>query len=107
MTKRFIALALLVAACARDASSRGDVVPANALATIDTATLMQHIRVLSNDSLLGRAPGTVGEDKTVAYIEGQFKTAGLKPDNTDGTYIQKVPLVGITVKGAPALTFTK
>jgi Zn-dependent M28 family amino/carboxypeptidase len=32
---------------------------------------------------------------------------GLKPGNTDGTYIQKVPLVGITVKDSPTLTFTK
>jgi len=68
---------------------------------------MRHIRVLSNDSLMGRQPGSAGEDKTVAYLESQFKSIGLKPGNTDGTYIQKVPMVGITVKGAPTLTFAK
>src|SRR5581483_4968423 len=77
------------------------------LSAMDTATLMQHIRVLSADSLLGRAPGSVGEEKTVRYLEAQFKAIGLKPGNTDGTYIQKVPLVGITVTGAPAMTFRK
>jgi len=82
-------------------------VPEAALAAIDTATLMTHIRVLSADSLLGRGPGTVGEDKTIAYLDGQFKAMGLLPGNPDGTYIQKVPLVGITVQGAPALTLTK
>lgn len=82
-------------------------VPGEALAAIDTATLMQHIRVLAHDSLLGRAPGTAGEDKTVAYLESQFKAIGLAPGNPDGSYIQKVPLVGITVQGAPALTFAK
>ncbi len=74
---------------------------------IDTATLMRHIRVLAADSLMGRAPGSAGEEKTVAYLESQFEALGLEPGNTDGTYIQKVPLVGITVKGTPTLTFTK
>ena len=82
-------------------------VPAEALAAIDTGTLMSHIRVFAADSLMGRAPGTPGEDKTVAYLESQFKAIGLQPGNTDGSYIQKVPLVGITVKGAPALTFAR
>jgi len=82
-------------------------VPAEALAAIDTATLMAHVRVLAADSLLGRQPGSLGEDKTVAYLEGQFKAMGLAPGNPDGTYIQKVPLVGITVQGTPALTIRK
>ncbi|MEO5799929.1 MAG: M28 family metallopeptidase [Gemmatimonadales bacterium] len=82
-------------------------VPAELLAAVDTATIMGHIRVLSADSLMGRMPGSAGEEKSVAYLEGQFKTMGLKPGNSDGTYIQKVPLVGITVQGTPALTFAK
>ena len=82
-------------------------VPAEALTAIDTGTLMRHIRVLSADSLLGRAPGTIGEDRTIAYLEHEFSSMGLAPGNPDGTYIQKVPLVGITVQGTPSLTFTK
>ena len=84
-----------------------EAVPAAAFAAIDTGTLMRHIRVLADDSLMGRQPGSAGEEKTVAYLESQFKSIGLTPGNTDGTYIQKVPLVGITVKGTPALTFAK
>ena len=42
----------------------------------------------------GRAPGTPGEDKAVAYIQAQFKAIGLKPGNPDGTYIQNVDLIG-------------
>ncbi|AMW06784.1 peptidase M28 [Gemmatimonas phototrophica] len=84
-----------------------DPVPAEALAAIDTATLMQHVRVLAADSLLGRQPGTVGEERTAAYLEGQFKALGLAPGNPDGSYVQKVPLVGITVTNAPTLTFAK
>jgi Zn-dependent M28 family amino/carboxypeptidase len=89
------------------ASGSAEAIDSVVAATIDTATLMQHIRVLAADSMLGRAPGSVGEDRTVAYLEAQFKALGLAPGNTDGTYIQKVPLVGITVKGTPSLTFAK
>ena len=84
-----------------------DAVPAEAIAALDTATLMQHVRVLAADSLLGRQPGTLGEDRTAAYLESQFKAIGLAPGNPDGTYTQKVPLVGITVTNAPTLTFAK
>jgi Zn-dependent M28 family amino/carboxypeptidase len=58
--------------------------------------ILQHIKALSADDFEGRAPGTPGEEKTVAYLESEFKKLGLKPGNSDGTYIQKVPLIGIT-----------
>ncbi|HYW32136.1 MAG TPA: M28 family metallopeptidase [Gemmatimonas sp.] len=109
---RLLLLAALITACEKPAENVGtaatsDAVPAEAFAAIDTATLMQHIRVLADDSLLGRQPGSAGEEKTVAYLEGQFKALGLLPGNTDGTYIQQVPLVGITVTNAPTMTFAK
>jgi Zn-dependent M28 family amino/carboxypeptidase len=74
---------------------------------IDTNAVLQHVKVLSSDEYEGRAPGTKGEDLTVAYIEDQFRKAGVKPGNTDGTYIQKVPLVGITPDPNVTLTFAK
>ncbi len=100
---------ILSAACGGKGSSSDTTspVPAEALAAIDTATVMQHIRVLAHDSLMGRAPGSPGEEKSIAYLESQFKAMGLKPGNPDGSYIQKVPLVGITVTNSPSLTFTK
>jgi len=101
----FIAAAL-AAACASSDPTKSPV-PSEAIAAIDTATLMQHIRVLASDSLLGRAPGTLGEERTAAYLESQFKAMGLKPGNPDGSYIQKVPLVGITVTNTPTLSFAK
>jgi len=100
-------LCAVAAGCSADLSGAGPAVPAAALATLDTATLMNHIRVLADDSLLGRAPGSLGEQRTVRYLEDQFRAIGLQPGNTDGTYIQNVPLVAITVKGAPALSFSK
>jgi Zn-dependent M28 family amino/carboxypeptidase len=75
-----------------------------ALAKIDAAGILQHIKVLASDEFEGRLPGTPGEDKSVAYISDQFKAMGLAPGNPDGSYVQNVPLVGITGKPTMALT---
>ncbi len=81
-------------------------VPIGQLPNVDTDAVLRHTRVLSSDEYEGRAPGTKGEALSVKYLENQFRSVGLKPGNTDGTYVQKVPLVGITPKPAP-LTFRK
>ena len=44
---------------------------------------------------------------TVRYLEDEFKKLGLQPGNTDGTYIQKVPLVGITGTNSEPLTVSR
>jgi Zn-dependent M28 family amino/carboxypeptidase len=62
----------------------------------DGARMLEHIKVLSSDGFEGRAPGSKGEELTVKYLEDEFKKVGLRPGNTDGTYIQNVPLLGIT-----------
>jgi Zn-dependent M28 family amino/carboxypeptidase len=72
--------------------------------TIDSASLLQHIKDLAADSMEGRAPGTPGEEKAVAYLTSQFQKLGLKPGNPDGTYIQKVDLIGY--KAHPTASFT-
>ncbi len=59
------------------------------------ARILEHVRVLSSDEFEGRGPGTPGEDKTVAYLQQEFKALGLAPGNPDGSYIQDVPMVGI------------
>src|SRR5712691_6727731 len=71
------------------------------LPMIDTDALLAHTKTLSSDEYQGRAPGTKGEELSVTYLVDQFKRIGLKPGNTDGSYIQKVPLVGITPEPAP------
>ena len=58
--------------------------------------LREHIETLSSDAFGGRAPGSPGEEKTVAYLRDRFGAYGLAPGNPDGTFIQNVPLVGIT-----------
>ena len=73
---------------------------------IDAQAVLGHVKVLASDEFEGRAPGTKGEDLTVTYLEDQFKKLGLAPGNADGTYVQKVPLVGITGKPVQTLTVT-
>ena len=71
-------------------------IPLAKLPKISADAMLAHVKVLSADEFEGRAPGTPGETKTVEYITQQFQKLGLKPGNTDGTFVQKVPLVGIT-----------
>jgi len=75
--------------------------PIGRLPDVDVDAVLRHTKVLSSDEYQGRAPGTKGEELTVRYLQDQFKRAGLKSRNTDGTYVQKVPLVGITPTPAP------
>jgi Zn-dependent M28 family amino/carboxypeptidase len=73
---------------------------ANAI-TVDE--LFRHVRVLASDEFEGRAPGTAGEEKTVAYLVDELKKLGLAPGNPDGTYVQDVPAVGFS--GSPTMSF--
>ena len=70
---------------------------------ISAERLLSRTKVLASDEFEGRAPGSAGEEKTVEYLTAEFKKLGLQPGNPNGTYIQDVPLVGITSK--PKLTF--
>jgi hypothetical protein len=51
--------------------------------------IMQHIKVLSNDSLEGRGTGTQGEKLSMAYILKQWKKIKLLPKGDGNTYTQK------------------
>jgi len=57
---------------------------------------LRYVKVLSSDEFEGRAPGTAGEERTVAYLIEQFRGLGLQPGNPDETFVQGVPLVGST-----------
>ena len=74
---------------------------------VDQNAILERIKVLSSDEYEGRYPGTKGEELTVRYLTEESKKLGLQPGNPDGTYVQKVPVVGITGAEARAFTVTK
>ena len=115
-----VAACLLAAACNRGESKEGPPptpptppaapsapVPVEGMAKIDHNAILERIKVLASDEFEGRAPGTKGEDLTVKYLVDESKKIGLKPGNPDGTYIQKVPLVGMQTAEAAPFTVTK
>jgi Zn-dependent M28 family amino/carboxypeptidase len=66
--------------------------------------VLADIRVLASDDFGGRAPGSRGEELTVAHLIRQFTAAGAEPGNPDGGWVQNVPLVGITPSAFTPLT---
>jgi Zn-dependent M28 family amino/carboxypeptidase len=101
-------LALLTAASlAGPRASAAPAAPASSPVAIDGQAVLEHTKVLASDEFEGRGPGTRGETLTVEYLTKQLKALGLAPGNPDGTWVQPVPLVGITVKGRPSLVFRK
>jgi Zn-dependent M28 family amino/carboxypeptidase len=74
-----------------------------ALASLTAGSLADHVKVLSSDEFEGRAPLSDGEEKTVQYLEAEFKKVGAQPGNGE-SYFQDVPLVEITPN--PDMTLT-
>jgi len=72
--------------------------------TINPERIRAHVRFLSHDLLEGRGTGQRGGDIAAEYIATQFAVYGLKPGGDNGTYMQRVPMVGITPM--PETTFS-
>ena len=66
---------------------------AQAWAPIDPAQLSATVKTIASDTFEGRAPGTPGEAKTVAYLIDRFKALGLQPGGANGAWTQPVPLI--------------
>ena len=82
-------LALCTLSCA------GGPAPSSGESSLSGGRISAHVKFLSSDALGGRGPATQGETLATEYIATQFALAGLKPAGDDGTYFQKVPLVGV------------
>jgi Zn-dependent M28 family amino/carboxypeptidase len=66
-----------------------------AMQKVNSENIRAHVRYLSHDLLEGRGTGQRGGDIAAEYIATQFAIYGLKPAGDNGTYMQKVPMVGI------------
>src|SRR3546814_667208 len=93
-----VAAAALIAfsAPALAAPARGD-------APVTEAELAAQIKILADDAFEGRAPGTEGEDRTIAYVVGEWAKAGLEPVPDSATpWLQPLPFVETQALGGTA-----
>lgn len=105
-----IIAALLVAGCngtegTQAAKAEQISIPDVTIPEISLKTMQDVTAKLASDEFQGRAPGTIGEQKTVALLIDRFRKAGLQPGN-NGSWTQDVPLVEITAENVSPLTFT-
>lgn len=115
MIIRHRALTALAAGALALAGCEGMPAPGGASAALDIpevepgqiaeGTMKDVTRTLASDAFEGRAPGSAGEEKTIAFLTERFKAAGLQPGNK-GSWVQEVPLVEITGKDFAPLTIT-
>ena len=78
------------------------------LATAQTAgisgeKIRAHVKFLSSDLLEGRGVGTRGGDLATEYLATQFELIGAKPAGDNGSYFQRVPMVGTTTEPSATL----
>ena len=101
-----LALPLWIAGPSALALSAPPPAPSTASGPIDPGRMSETARVLGGDAFEGRAPGTPGEARTVAWLIARFTAMGLTPGGEAGGWTQAVPLTH-TRLGAPSrLSFT-
>ncbi|HXK39944.1 MAG TPA: peptidase M28, partial [Candidatus Paceibacterota bacterium] len=67
-----------------------------AMQEVNEDAIRAHVKFLSSDLLEGRGPGTRGDEITTQYLATRFEALGLQPAGDNGTYFQKVSLLGLT-----------
>ncbi|MDX1379944.1 MAG: M20/M25/M40 family metallo-hydrolase [Xanthomonadales bacterium] len=97
-----VALAAGLAACDADRDAPSAATPP---AQVDTERLSEIVRILASDEFEGRAPGTAGEDLTVAWLIERFAEQGLEPGGTAGGWTQNVPLLHTQVQPPATAAF--
>ena len=63
-----------------------------------------HVKFLASDMLEGRGVGARGGDLATEYMASQFAIIGAKPAGDNGTYFQRVPLVGAATQPTASLS---
>ncbi len=77
---------------------------AQAPSRIEPGQLSATAKTLASDAFGGRAPGTPGEARTIAYLIQRFTALHLAPGGSGGGWTQAVPLVRTKVSGPVTLT---
>lgn len=75
-----------------------------AMSAVNPDNIRAHVKFLSSDLLEGRGTGQRGGDVAAEYIATQFALAGLKPAGENGTFMQRVPMVGVATDPSSSVT---
>jgi len=102
---RIISLALLIALLTTISAAQAPAAN-DALQKIDPERIRAHVKFLASDLLEGRGTGQRGGDIAAEYIATQFAMYGLQPAGDNGTYMQKVPMMGVTPDASSKFSFT-
>ncbi|HYM62698.1 MAG TPA: M28 family peptidase, partial [Thermoanaerobaculia bacterium] len=109
-----LAMPLLAGPAGKDADTPpmpGPAAPAEVQRAFDTFradAIKAHDQFLASDLLEGRGPGARGDEIAMQYIASQFEAYGLQPDGDNGTFFQRIPLLGTTLNPAKSsVAFTK
>ena len=95
-----ILLSSLIVGCV-GASQRAP--EAATVSAITTADLEHRLKIIADDSMMGRESGSEGDYKTAEYIASEFRRLGLEPAGENGTYFQTVPFWTVSVDPASRL----
>ncbi|MDO6389357.1 M28 family metallopeptidase [Pontibacter sp. BT731] len=76
---------------------------AETVAALSTESYGNYLSALAADGMEGRKPFTSGEQKTLDYLEREFKALGVEPGNGD-SYFQEVPMVEVNTTASPTMT---
>jgi len=76
-------------------------------ADISAERIRIHTRFLSSDLMEGRGVGMRGGQLATEYLASQFALAGAKPAGENGSFFQKVPLVGVETQPVARLSASK
>ena len=99
-TTLFVTLALVPIAASAQGREKGQlnqygnpmkIDPRPTKGAIDEADLRTRLYIFADDSMMGRAAGTLGNQKGTDYLAAELKKLGLEPAGDNGTYFQALP----------------
>jgi Zn-dependent M28 family amino/carboxypeptidase len=95
-----IGLSVVMPAASHVAHAQKTATIQSAEVSVSPERIREQDKFISDDLFEGRYPGLRGGELAAKYIATQFALAGLQPAGDNGTYLQQVDFVGMTVKPA-------